>query len=163
MDFFPGLKAMENFHPVFVHFPLVLLPLALVFQAVAVWREREDWQKLALLLLWLGTLGALAAATTGLLAEEEVTVPEAGWEVIALHEILMLVSAGLAVVLSGVTLWLWFGRAHHERGRLARPVQRLLLAGLLVLCGVLVVGADRGGQLVYQFGVSVQKAEPAGR
>ncbi len=37
----------------------------------------------------------------------------------------------------------------------------LLLAGLLVLSGVLVVGADRGGQLVYQFGVSVQKPPPA--
>jgi len=99
MDFFPGLRAMENLHPVFVHAPVTLLPLALVFQALAVWRGREEWQKLALWLLWLGALGALAAVGTG------------------------------------------------------------LLAGLLVLNGVLVVGADLGARLVYEFGVSVKQAE----
>jgi uncharacterized membrane protein len=39
---FPGLKAMENIHPVFVHFPVVLLPLALVVQALTVWRRWAD-------------------------------------------------------------------------------------------------------------------------
>ena len=97
---FPGLSAMENIHPVFVHFPVVLLPLALVLQALAVWRRREDCQRAALWLLWLGTLGALAAAGTGLLAEEKVVVPEPGWEVIELHETLMLVATGLAAALS---------------------------------------------------------------
>jgi uncharacterized membrane protein len=146
---FPGLRAMENVHPVFVHFPVVLLPLALVFQALALWRQRQDWQRVALCLLWLGTLGALAAAGTGLLAEEEVEVPEPGWEVIELHETLMLVSTGLAVALSLAAAVL--------RRRLTHRVQLLLLVGLLLLNGVLAVGADRGGQLVYQFGVSVQK------
>ena len=153
MDFFPGLRAMENFHPVFVHAPVTLLPLALVFQALAVWRGREDWQKLALWLLWLGALGALAAAGTGLLAEEEVVVPDAGIETIELHEELMLVTAGLAVVLAAGTFWL--------RKRLNRALQVGLLAGLLVLNGVLVVGADLGARLVYEFGVSVKKEAPA--
>lgn len=152
MDFFPGLKAMENYHPLFVHFPVVLLPLALVVQALALWQPRQDLERLALWLLWLGTVGAMAAAGTGLLAEEEVTVPEPAWEVIALHETLMLVTAGLAIVLSVVSLVLWW------RGRWNRGPQKLLLAGLVVLCGILTVGADRGGQLVYQYGVSVQKA-----
>lgn len=149
MDFFPGLRAMENFHPVFVHAPLTLLPLALVFQALAVWRGREDWQKLALWFLCLGALGALAAAGTGLLAEEEVTVPQPGWETIERHELLMLITTGLAVVLAGSALWL--------RKRLRRGLQAGLLAGLLVLNGLLAVGADLGGRLVYEFGVSVKK------
>ncbi len=65
---FPGLRAMENIHPVVVHFPIVLLPLALLFQVLAL-RRGNNGQRIALWLLWLGTLGALAAATTGLLAE----------------------------------------------------------------------------------------------
>lgn len=95
---FPGLKAMENIHPVFVHFPVVLLPLALVVQALTVWRRWADWQRAA-------------------------------------H----------------------WGRLRRQ----TRPVQLVLMAGLLVLNALLVVGADRGGQLVYQFGVSVQKEAAA--
>lgn len=159
MDFFPGLRAMENFHPLFVHAPATLLPLALVFQALAVWRGREEWQKLALWLLWLGALGALAAAGTGLLAEEEVVVPDAGIETIERHERLMLITTGIAVALAAGTLWFWFRGAQQERGRLSRGLQVGLLAGLLVLNGVLVVGADLGARLVYEFGVSVKQAE----
>lgn len=146
---FPGLRAMENIHPVFVHFPLVLLPLALVFQALAAWRGRDDWQQTALWLLYLGTAGAILAVLTGRQAEEHVFVPEPAWEVIELHENLMYVTTGLAVALSAAAFAL--------RRRLTRKVQALLLVGLLVLTTVLAVGADRGGQLVYQYGVSVQK------
>lgn len=149
MDFFPGLRAMENFHPVFVHAPLTLLPLALVFQALALARARDDWQKLALWFLCLGALGALAAAGSGLWAEEEVTVPQPGWVTIERHEQLMLITTGLAVVLAAGALWL--------RKRLTRGLQAGLLAGLLVLNGLLVIGADLGGRLVYEFGVSVKK------
>jgi uncharacterized membrane protein len=146
---------MENWHPVFVHAPLTLLPLALAFQALAVARGREEWQKLALWFLWLGALGAVAAAASGLWAEEEVTVPQPGWETIERHEQLMLVSAGLAVVLAGAALWL--------RKRLTRGLQAGLLAGLLVLNALLLVGADLGGRLVYEFGVSVRKEALAER
>lgn len=149
---FPGLRAMQNLHPVFVHLPLVLLPLALLFQALAVWKQREDWQRLALWLLWLGTLGALAAAGTGLLAEETIEVPDPAIEVIEWHETLMLVTTGLAAALSVLAFFL--------RRRLTRGLQVGLLVGLLIVGGVLVVGADRGGQLVYQFKVGTQP--PAG-
>jgi uncharacterized membrane protein len=145
---FPGLSARENWHPVVVHLPVALLPLALIVQALATWRQKEEWQRGALWLLWLGAAGAVAAVVTGKLAEEEVFVPEPAWEVIELHENLMFVTTGLAVALAVLGLIL--------RKRLTRPLQLGLLAGLLVLNGVLALGADRGGQLVYQYGVSVQ-------
>jgi uncharacterized membrane protein len=150
---FPGLSAMENWHPVLVHVPVVLLPLALLSQAVATWWKDEECQRMGLWLLWLGALGAVASTVTGKLAEEEVFVPEAAWKVIELHENLMFVTTGLAVALALATLFL--------RKRLTRKLQVWLVAGLLALNAVLVVGADRGGQLVYQYGVSVQ-TEPAG-
>ncbi len=66
-----------------------------------------------------------------------------------LHKTLMLTTTGLGALLSMLALVC--------RRRLTRGVQFLLLGGLLVLSGVLTVGADRGGQLVFQYGVGVQK------
>lgn len=154
-DILPGLRALENFHPLFVHFPLALLPLALVFQALAVWRGREDFQRLALWFLYLGTLGALVAAGSGLWAEETVQVPDAALEVIELHESLMLTTTGIAVFLSAVAFW--------RRRRLTRDWQIFLLVGLLLAGVVSTLGADRGGQMVYQYGVSVHQPAPTGQ
>lgn len=153
---FPGLHAMQNFHPVFVHAPLALLPLALVAQAVALWRRSDGFQRAALWLLWLGTLAALAAAGSGLLAEDTIElkppIAEAAEQVIDLHEELMLTATGMALSLAILTVVLSLLRQPFTRGW-----QLLVLAGLLLTCGVLGVGADRGGQLVYGYGVGVQK------
>jgi len=45
----------------------------------------------------------------------------------------------------------FFGRRYS--GRLLRTV---FFVGLLLVAGLLTVGSDRGGQLVYQYGISVQ-------
>jgi uncharacterized membrane protein len=52
--------------------------------------------------------------------------------------------------------------AFWKRTRMTRGMAAVLLAGLLVLVTLLGVGADRGGQLVYQYGIGGQKmtAEP---
>jgi len=151
-ELFPGLAALENLHPVFVHFPLVLLPLALVFQLLGMLRKSHEWQRVALVLLVLGTVGAAAAVLSGLEAEEEVEVPEAAVEAIEQHEILMKICGGFALLLTVLGL---LGRRFEAR---AMPV--ILLAGLALLNGLLVIGADRGALLVYKHGVSV--AKPAG-
>jgi len=151
-ELFPGLNAMQNNHPMFVHYPLVLLPLALVFQAWAHVSRREDVERVARWLLYVGAVGALAAAGTGLLAEESVEHPEAAHEVIELHETLMLTGAGLTTALAVL--------AAIFRKKSRRLIQTVLLVGLLATNIVLVIGADRGGQLVYEFGVGV-KPQPA--
>jgi uncharacterized membrane protein len=156
---FPGLSAMENLHPVFVHAPLALLPLALVAQALvfvpALGGRAGSLQRAALALLWLGTLGALAAAGSGLLAGETIELAgpaaDAAEEIIELHEELMLWATGMAGSLSVLTVLLLWLRKEWSRG-----LQALVLAGLLATCVVLFIGADRGGQLVYEFGVGTR-------
>jgi uncharacterized membrane protein len=143
----PGMRGMLNWHPLFVHFPIALWVGALLFEALAVLRSSEDWHKTAARLLYLGTLCGVAAAGTGLLAEE--SVPEAGpaHDAFEIHETLMYITMSVAVGLCGV--------AFFRRNSFSVGMRKIFLAGLLVLAGLMTFGADRGAQLVYQYGVSV--------
>ncbi|MFQ5817548.1 MAG: DUF2231 domain-containing protein [Terriglobia bacterium] len=160
---FPGLQAMPNIHPVLVHFPIAFLLGALGVEALAVWRRREEWHRAAVVLLYLGAVGAVAAATSGWLAAETVEHNDAAHEVMDLHETIMLWTTSLAV---GLAVIAFVGGRYLETRPDGRPygrsLQLFLLAGLLVVNLMLVVGADRGGQLVYEFSTGVQQpAMPA--
>ena len=52
----PGLKAALNYHPMFVHFPIVLWLAALLFEIFAIWRSSDEVQRMASRMLYLGTL-----------------------------------------------------------------------------------------------------------
>ncbi len=166
----PGARTMLNYHPLLVHFPIALWVGALLFEIIAVARGSgtrqgsagsetrqessigDDWHRTAARLLYLGTLFALAAAWTGLLAEE--AVPETGpaHDVMELHQMLMLVTTSAAV---GLCMFAFFLRRRFTPG-----LRKLFLAGLVALVALLTVGSDRGAQLVYQYATSVRLPAP---
>ena len=143
----PGLKAMLNYHPLFVHFPIAFWVGAIVYEAIGVIRGREDFRKVAAILLYLGTLCALAAVGTCWLAEE--SVPETGpaRNALEFHETFMLISTSLALGLSMI--------ASFTRRNPAAKFRKILLPGLVALGILTGLGADRGAQLVYQYGTAV--------
>ena len=149
----PGIKGMLNYHPLLVHFPIAFWVGALLFEALAVARSSEDWHKTATHLLYLGTLCAFAAVGTGLLAESSVMEMGPARDVFELHEKLMYVTTSAAV---GLCMFVFFLRKRFTPG-----LQKLFLAGLVILAILLTVGADRGAQLVYQYSTSVHLPGPA--
>ncbi len=152
MPLLPGMKGMLNYHPLFVHFPIAFWLGALLFEALAVWRSSDEWHRTAVRLLYLGTLMALAAAGTGLLAEESVMEIGPEHEVMELHMVLMLITTSAAV---GLCMLAFFRRKNFTAG-----LRKLFLAGLVVLAVLLTVGSDRGAQLVYQYATSVRLPGP---
>ena len=52
----PGLRAALNYHPMFVHFPIVLWLAALLFQVLALRRSSDEMQRVGTWMLYLGTL-----------------------------------------------------------------------------------------------------------
>ncbi len=144
----PGLKEMLNYHPAFVHFPIALWIGALVFEALAVVRSSDDWHRTAARSLYLGTLFAFAAVGTGLRADMAVPPSGPAFEVKELHEKLMLATTSVSV---GLCLFAFFAR-HRFTARL----RKWFLLGLVVLAVLLTIGADRGAQLVFQYGASVR-------
>jgi len=70
----------------------------LLFELLAVWRASDDMQRTASRMLYLGTLAAVVAALTGLVAEKSVP-PGIAQRVVGIHQALMLVSMSLAAAL----------------------------------------------------------------
>jgi uncharacterized membrane protein len=145
----PGLKAALNYHPMFVHFPIVLWLAALLFELLAVWRASDELQRTASRLLYLGTLAAIITVLTGLVAQNSVP-PGDPQRIVGIHETLMLLCTSLAGALCILAIF--------ARQSSAMSLRKILLAGLFVLGVLLTIGADRGAQLVYQYGSAVNWA-----
>jgi uncharacterized membrane protein len=144
--FSPGLKAALNYHPIFVHFPIALWLAALLFELLAVWRSSDDAHRTAVWILYLGTLAGGLTVITGLYAEDSVPNGPAQ-AVMELHQTVMLTTFSLAV---GLCIFAFFARRNFTAG-----LRKLMLLGLVILAGLLTYGADRGAQLVYQYGSAV--------
>jgi len=142
----PGLKTALNYHPLFVHFPIVLWLLALLFELLAVWQGSDDMQRTASRMLYLGTLAAIVTVMTGFAAQKSIP-PGDAQRVVGIHEALMLVSTSLALALC---IFAWVMRKSFTA-----QLRKMLLLGLVVLGILLTLGTDRGAQLVYGYGAAV--------
>jgi uncharacterized membrane protein len=151
-DLLPGLHGAPNLHPVFLHFPLVLLITALGFAVVAALRSSDDLVRVTRWLLYLGVLSAIPTVATGYQAMLSLEgMP--GHDLIHVHMDWMFTAAGLALV-TGALAW-WLGR------RPPTGATRWSLAiALAVTCGVLTLGADRGALLVFRYGIGTQQETP---
>ncbi len=139
----PGVQHLQNIHPLVVHFPIAFLVGAALLYFLSWIVRNQTFGTTAFHFLILGTLAAGAAVGTGLYGEEGVMVSRSVREhLLEVHEELMLVTLGLSVVLAG---WALIARPFPVKKRL------LFLFSLLVLLGVLTVGADYGARMVYDY------------
>ena len=149
----PGINAAPNIHPVFVHFPIALWLAALLFWLLAVVRRDDDVWRFGRWLLYLGTLGALAAVASGYLATEAMGHDAPGHDLVHVHRDIMLVASGLAALTAGAAFaWRHSASAKVRWGQLA-----LLLATVVVMT----LGADRGAELVFRHGIGTAGDQPA--
>jgi uncharacterized membrane protein len=149
---FPGLKAMLNYHPLFVHFPIALWLAALLYEILSMWRARDDWHRIAIRFLYLGTIGAAAAVASGWVAQSSVPESGAAHDVLEFHMTFMLIATSIALLLCIICF--------AKRGNFTAGLRRIFLVGLIVLAALTATGADRGAQLVYQYATSVNLPTP---
>lgn len=61
-----SLTSLPNWHPAFVHFPIALLPAALLFEAIGLFSRAERWPVQAATMLYsLAAVSAAVALKTG--------------------------------------------------------------------------------------------------
>lgn len=153
-DLFPGITGLaSNIHPVIVHFPVAFLTAFFFLELIGVLLRREGLRQAASWMLYLGTLGALAAVATGLLAEDSVPHGEGVHEIMEWHGRLGITTATLSVILA---VWRMVSGANFSA--MAKALH-LYLAAMIAIC--IFFGADLGGLMVYQHGVGVKSLQQA--
>ena len=136
----PGFDTALNIHPMFVHFPIVLWPTALLFWIVGWLRSREDLFKFGRWLLYLGFFSSLITVGTGLWAVEQMGHDAPGHDLVHLHRNWMIA----ATVMGSITAGLAF--LTRKKIPLFSPLVLIFLLSITNI--VAVFGADRGALLV---------------
>ncbi|MGB4497422.1 MAG: DUF2231 domain-containing protein [Methylococcaceae bacterium] len=143
-NFLEGISSLANIHPLLVHFPIAFLSLFVLIDLIGTVQKKPDLRKFAGNLLYLGTLFAGLTVWAGFHAAETIPHGHNVHEIMERHEHLGLSILGLSLALSA-----W---------RLRRPVDSFGIYNMLsiILAGVLILGADLGGLMVYKYGVAVE-------
>ncbi|WP_262963948.1 DUF2231 domain-containing protein [Methylobacter psychrophilus] len=147
----PGIAGMDNVHPLLVHFPLAFLSAFFVLDVIATLANKAHWRNVASWFLYMGTLAAAFTVIAGFIAADSVVHGGNVHEIMERHE-----HFGIAVLSLAVLLSVW----RMASGTLIRgAANSLFLLFSALLCVLMVLGADLGGLMVYQYGVAV-KAVP---
>jgi len=153
----PPIPSWDGLHPLIVHFPVALLLSAPLFVVLgALFPKTRGLSIAALLLMLLGTTGALIAVETGEAAGELVERTPQVTQAIAGHaelaETTRNIFAGLTVLFA---LFLFVPRFLQKQ-----PTRAVSLALTVVFLAAYSVGglflantAHQGGRLVHEFGI----------
>lgn len=146
---------LQNVHPLFVHFPLALLPVGIVFDILGYALKKPSLSNVGWWCFAVGVVAAIVAVLTGLQAEETVSLSQEAHEVLESHEHFQIYST---IVLTGLLIW-----RRIKRGLLPNPAVLYLIITAVAVVAIL-FGSHYGGSLVYQYGVgtSVQPTSSQG-
>ncbi len=157
----PASSGLPNLHPALVHFPLALVPAALLFDLLLLFAPRRSWLDRAATALWcLAAGGAFAAVRAGEAARASLAplAPEVR-SLLREHDRLGTNSLWALAAIAGVRGLLTWRDLRIDV--VPRDFLRFVLlaagAGSLVL---LASTADHGGRLVYQHAVAVTPQAP---
>ncbi len=149
--FMSGFAALDNIHPLLVHFPIAFLLAFFALDVTGTLAKKLHWRNVASVLLYLGAISAVLTVIAGFIAAATVEHGDNVHAIMEQHE-----HIGIAVLISALSLAAW----RLKTGVLAQGGANtvfLLLSALL--CLLISFGADLGGLMVYHYGVAV-KAVP---
>lgn len=147
-SFFPGIAAMDNFHPMLVHFPIAFLSTFFFLDLAGTLAKKTAWRTIASWLLYFGTVAAALTVLAGFIAADTVEHGDNVHTIMETHEYY-----GIAVLILSLVLSLW---RMLSKGIIRGAANTLFLTLTAFLLVILSLGADLGGMMVYQYGVGVE-------
>ncbi len=143
---------MPNLHPLAVHFPIALLSVGFALDLGGLLLKNSHATKSGWWIFLAGSVGLATTVVTGLLAKSAVLVPEAALPVLDTHQELAFASVSIFALL---LFW-------RIGNRLDIPRRGRALFFTAYALGVLLIwlGALKGGELVYHYGLGVRALLP---
>lgn len=148
--FMPGLTAMDNIHPLIVHFPIALFTLFFFTDTLGGLLNKPAWRQFSTPLLYIGSLSAIFTVIAGFQAAYSAPHNDATHAIMLRHQAFGITVTVLALILS---LRRFFAEDDFIH---SKTYGHFALSGLLLIC--LTLGADLGGLMVYQHGVAVKSS-----
>jgi uncharacterized membrane protein len=137
-------------HPIFVHFTIALTASSLTFDALGWFFYKNSLSSAGFWTMISAALMTLATILTGLVSATKVPMEEGGARsFLRAHMVLGFIFYGLLAAMTFWRLSLW---------QSASAVSWLYLTALAVVSLVMTVQGYLGGELVYRYGVEVEKA-----
>jgi uncharacterized membrane protein len=146
---FSGLKEVFNLHPAFVHFPIALIPLALLLYFLGIALKKPFLNIAGRACLYLALIGGVVTIWTGLIAQNSFPHNDVIHHMMQTHRTIGFI---LAALLGALTLWSSWHDDQRPRGAWAFI---LVLAGATYL---VLQNGDLGSRMVYIQGAAVKPA-----
>lgn len=145
--FMPGISAMDNIHPLVVHFPIALFTIFFFADTIGGLLAKPAWRQFATPVLYIGTFTAILTVAAGFQAAYSAPHNDVTHAIMLRHQAFGITVVILALILS---LRRFFAADDFIA---SKTYGHFALSALLVL--FLTLGADLGGLMVYQHGVAV--------
>ncbi len=143
---------MNNVHPLIVHLPIALLVIAVVADFLGLVLKRFTWIKPAALWLYVfGALGTVAAYFSGKEAAESVSFPAPAYPVVSIHADLALYTMLFFSIYALIRLFLAW-KKYDQKTAISIVLFAVAAGGL----GLVQQTAERGGELVFRYGVGTK-------
>lgn len=147
----PGISSMDNIHPLLVHFPIAFLSTFFVLDLFGTLAKKPQCRNVAGWLLYLGAVASVFTVIAGFIAAGSVPHGENVHAIMERHEHLGVSVLSLAVLLSAWRM--------VSGGVIRGGANSFFLILAALLCGLMMLGADLGGLMVYKYGVAVKSLQ----
>lgn len=149
----PGLMSATDLHPMVVHFPIAFWIAATVVWGVGLVGRNDATWRAGLRLHAVGAATAVLALGMGFWAADRMGHDAPGHELIHVHRDVMIAASALAAAIVATGSW---------RLKKVQTWRLPLFLASVFLTVLMSAGADRGAQLVYEYGVGVSvQSSPA--